>query len=191
MEQDYIQGKRFDKVDFSKIPLPKSEYEKCTFSSCDFSNSDLSGIVFSACVFEGCNLSMVKLVATALRDIRFKDCKMLGLHFEDSNKFLFSVCFDNCTLNLSSFYQQKLRKTVFKNSQLHEVDFTESDLGGAVFDNCDLKGAIFGNTILERADFSTAINYSIDPEQNRVKKAKFALSGIPGLLDKYDIDIEM
>lgn len=83
----------------------------------------------------------------------------------------------------------KLKQTVFKNSQLYEVDFTECDLSSASFDNCDLAGAIFKDTILEKADFRTAFNYSIDPELNRIKKAKFSRSGIAGLLDKYDIEI--
>jgi fluoroquinolone resistance protein len=59
-----------------------------------------------------------------------------------------------------------------------------------VFDNCDLSKASFDNTILEKADFRTAFNYSINPESNKIKKAKFSVSGIAGLLDKYDIHIE-
>ena len=41
----------------------------------------------------------------------------------------------------------------------------------------------------QAADFTTAHNYSIDPEINKIKKAKFSLSQLPGLLDKYDIVI--
>jgi fluoroquinolone resistance protein len=44
--------------------------------------------------------------------------------------------------------------------------------------------------LLEKADFRTAYNYSIDPEKNRIKKAKFSIFGVTGLLDKYDIEIE-
>jgi uncharacterized protein YjbI with pentapeptide repeats len=73
---------------------------------------------------------------------------------------------------------------------LHEVDFTEADLSGVVFVNCDLAGVIFENTNLEKCDFRSAFNYTLDPEVNRIKKAKFSLSGIKGLLEKYQIDIE-
>jgi uncharacterized protein YjbI with pentapeptide repeats len=79
---------------------------------------------------------------------------------------------------------------VFRNTQLHETDFTECDLTSSVFDSCDLAGATFDNSILEKADFSSAFNFSINPELNRIKKAKFALSGVLGLLNKYDIVIE-
>jgi hypothetical protein len=43
---------------------------------------------------------------------------------------------------------------------------------------------------LKKADLRTAYNYHIDPESNKLKKAKFSLQGLPGLLDKYGIDIE-
>ena len=82
-----------------------------------------------------------------------------------------------------------IKKTVFKNSSLLEVDFAESDLTEAVFDLCDLAMANFEQTILEKVDFTTASHYSIDPENNRIKKAKFSISGISGLLEKYNIDI--
>lgn len=73
---------------------------------------------------------------------------------------------------------------------LQEVDFSEADLTAAIFENCDLQGATFDKTILERADFRTARNYSIDPEANSIRKAKFTLEGVTGLLNKYNIDIE-
>jgi uncharacterized protein YjbI with pentapeptide repeats len=73
---------------------------------------------------------------------------------------------------------------------MHEVDFTECDLCNSVFDNCDLTGAAFDKTNIEKADFRTSFSYIIDPEKNRIKKAKFSLTGLPGLLNKYDIEIE-
>ncbi|MCW8795447.1 MAG: hypothetical protein OQK67_00080 [Chlorobium sp.] len=38
--------------------------------------------------------------------------------------------------------------------------------------------------------FHSAYNYSINPETNRIRKARFSLSGLAGLLDVYDIEIE-
>jgi fluoroquinolone resistance protein len=133
---------------------------------------------------------MAKLTKTAFKDIKFKTCKLLGLHFSDCSDFLFSVDFDDCILRLSSFYRLKLKKTKFKNSNLQEVDFVEADLANAVFENCDLSGATFEDTILEKADFRSSRNYSINPEVNRIKKARFSIAGVSGLLDKYDIIIE-
>ncbi len=93
-------------------------------------------------------------------------------------------------INQASFYQLKLRKTMFRNCQLQETDFTESDFSEARFDQCDLAGATFDRSILEKADFRTAYNYSIHPETNRIKKAKFSLPAVTGLLSRYNIVID-
>ena len=60
----------------------------------------------------------------------------------------------------------------------------------ALFDQCNFKDAKFENTILEKADFRTSYNYSIDPDVNRIRKAKFSLPAVVGLLNKYDIEID-
>jgi hypothetical protein len=44
---------------------------------------------------------------------------------------------------------------------------------------------------LEKADFSTAKNYTIDAENNKLKKAIFSLPEVIGLLSKYDIIINV
>jgi uncharacterized protein YjbI with pentapeptide repeats len=93
-------------------------------------------------------------------------------------------------LNFSSFYKLKLKSTSFRDCQLQDVEFAEGDFTKAVFHNCDLSKANFEHTTLESADFRTAYNYSVNPEINRVKKAKFSLDGIAGLLDKYEIVVE-
>jgi uncharacterized protein YjbI with pentapeptide repeats len=73
---------------------------------------------------------------------------------------------------------------------LLEVSFSESDLSNASFNHCDLQGSKFDQCNLEKTDFSAALHYSIDPERNRLKKTRFSLNGITGLLDKHDIVIE-
>ncbi len=179
----------FDKRDFKEDHLPKGEYEKCLFTNCDFSGTDLAEIIFWECEFRSCNLSLAKLTKTAFREVKFINCKMLGLHFNDCNKFARAFSFEHCLLHHSSFYQAKIKGTIFKNTQLLEADFAQCDLSGAVFEHCDFTGATFDNTILEKADLRSSFNYSIDPAMNKIKKAKFSLSGISGLLDKYDIEI--
>ena len=70
-----------------------------------------------------------------------------------------------------------------------ETDFTEADLSDCKFNNCNLKNAFFSRTVLKNADLSSSYNFIIDPDDNIVKKAKFSLHGLPGLLAKYDIRI--
>jgi fluoroquinolone resistance protein len=191
MNQAYFENKKFEKIDYTVNHLTKGDYEYCSFINCDFSNSDLSECKFSDCEFLGCNLSLVQLTKTAFRDITFKDCKMLGFPINNCNEIGLSFRFENCILNHSSFYKTKIKKTIFRNAQLQEVDFSESDLTDSLFDNCDLTRATFDHTILEKADFRTSFNFSIDPELNRIRKAKFSINGIAGLLEKYDISIDL
>jgi fluoroquinolone resistance protein len=190
MERQYIEDKHFEGNDFTMSAFEPGNYEHCRFINCNFAEVNLSGINFLECYFDGCNLGMTKLGKTGFREIKFTGCKLLGLHFDHCNRIGLAMEFDNCILNLSSFYQLKLKGTIFTNSILHEVDLAEADLSNTVFDNCDLKGTMFDNTNIEHADFRTAYNYSIDPAKNKIKKAKFSMQGLIGLLDKYDIVIE-
>ncbi|MEJ2613649.1 MAG: pentapeptide repeat-containing protein [Ignavibacteriaceae bacterium] len=190
MQSLYFEDKNFNKINFEEKPLKKGEYEKCEFTNCSFYKSDISEILFVDCIFKACNLSLVEVSETTFNNVSFTDCKLMGIHFENCNDFGLSFKFENCILDHSSFFRKKIRNTHFKNSQLIEVDFTEADLTGSVFSGCDLKRTIFDNTIIEKADLRTSFNFSIDPEINRIKKAKFSFPGIAGLLDKYDIEIE-
>jgi len=133
---------------------------------------------------------MSHIKQTVFNDISFVGCKMLGLRFDLCNDFLLSFRFKGCTLDLSSFYGLVLKKTIFENCKLLEVDFVETDLTASTFDGCDLQRAIFDRSILERADFRAAYNFNIDPERNKVRKAKFSRDGVVGLLGKYDIVVE-
>jgi len=185
-----IQDTIFDKQDYTTSPLPLGEYDNCTFNGCNFSSANITGIVFTECNFNDCNFSMVNAKGTAFKEVDFKNCKMTGFNFSISDPFLMTMQFTKCLLNLSSFYNLKLKNIRFKKCNLQEVDFVQTDLTNAAFNECDLRNAIFENSILEKADFRSSINYSFDPEQNRIKKAKFSLQGLPGLLYKYTIDIE-
>lgn len=189
MAINYVEDQLFEKIDFTKTGLIKAEFDSCKFIGCDFSNTDLLGVDFASCMFEGCNLSMAKPTKTAFRDIHFLSCKILGVHFETCNEFLFSVTFDQCVLDLSSFVKMKMKKTKISQSSLHEVDFTETDISESVFDCCDFSRAIFDNTNIAKADFRSSHGFSIDPSRNKMKKARFSMEGVVGLLDKYDIVI--
>ena len=185
----FFEGQQYEKINFTETGLPQGSYEDCVFTNCDFSNVELADLKFVDCRFVNCNMSMAKLGGTVLNMISFEGCKLLGLHFEDTNQATLSLGFANCTLDHSSFYKTRMKKTSFITSRLREVDFTDCDLTLAVFDRCDLLDARFENTVLEKADFSGSFHFTIDPAINRVRKAKFPRDGLDGLLSKYDIEI--
>jgi fluoroquinolone resistance protein len=182
---DFVAEKTFDKVN----ELSAGEYELCVFTGCDFSNKDFSGCKFIECEFKDCNLSNAKIAGVIFRDVKFHGCKLLGLMFNSCSDFGFSVGFENCYLQHGSFYKKKMKGANFKNTRLAEVDFTECDLTKARFEGCDFAGATFDRTILEKSDFQSSFNYIIDPQVNKIKNAKFSLTGIPGLLLQYEIVI--
>lgn len=190
MTDNYFEEKTFQNIEGPVNALEKGTYEVCQFKNCNFENGDFSGFSFIDCKFESCNLSLVKLSKTVLRDVLMVECKMLGLEFHKCSEHGISLSIENSTLDHSTFYGVKLKSTKFIGSSLVSVDFTEADLTNALFDYCNLENAIFENSNLERADFRKGFNFSIDPDRNRMKKAKFSAGGLSGLLGKYKLDIE-
>lgn len=188
--EKFVEDQVFTNIDFTTRPLAATTFDGCSFTRCDFSNLILGSRTFSSCVFTDCNFSLVQPGNTSFQDVVFKGCKMLGVRFDQCNDFGLSFSFEQCQLNHATFYGKKLKKTVFRECQLQETDFSHCDLTAAVFEQCDLHLALFEQTVLEKADFRTAYNYAIDSDINRIKKAKFSLAGVPGLLHKFDIVIE-
>jgi len=190
MEGTLHQNKTFEKIIFTEKELRNREFEGCTFTQCDFLNSNLSGNIFTDCTFISTNLTMVKLQGTSLKNVHFKECKVMGVDFSKCKDFLFSVSFDNCMADYSSFAAKKMAKTKFINCSMKSAQLAGADLTASRFDNCNLDSAVFNKTILNGVDFSTAYNFTIDPETNSIKKAKFSIGGLSGLLTKYDLLIE-
>lgn len=189
MQSPFIADKIFKNQDFTTNRLPKAEYDNCSFINCNFNASYLSANMFLECQFVDCDLSNSKTSDTTFKDVIFKNCKLLGVLFNDCNQLLMSITFDNCQLNFASFYQVKLANTTFSKCQFNKTEFTEANLSKSIFDDCDFNNAVFFNTNLEHADFLTSYNYSIHPENNKIKGAKFSKAQIKGLLDSYKIHI--
>jgi len=188
MEQLH-EDKNFEKIIYAGKVIRGREFQGCTFKKCDFSASDFSYNKFHDCLFEGANLSMMKMNGVTLNNITFRNCKILGLNFSECHDFLFSVSFESCIVDYSSFMGKKMLKTKFIQTTLKETNFIQANLSGALFEGTDLAGAIFNGTDLSAANLVTAYNYSIDPELNQVKKAAFSMGGLPGLLEKHNIKI--
>lgn len=189
MEPVYVQDKCFDKVDFTlkDLAVMGNHFEDCHFLQCNFSKSVLSHLRFFDCSFVNCQLNLCMIEETLWQQVRFKGCKMMGLYFEQANRFGWDVFFDDCQLDHSSFCQMKLSSQSFLLCSLKGVDFSQAVLTGVLFSNCNLENAKFVGCDLQKADFSTAYNYSLDPEQNKLRKAKFSREGLSGLLTKYQI----
>ncbi|MFK8060621.1 MAG: pentapeptide repeat-containing protein, partial [Polaribacter sp.] len=166
------------------------EYDNCTFKDCNFESIHASNIQFVECEFIDCNFSNTIVKDSAFKDVNFINCKMIGVKFNECDPFLLQFSFKDCQLNFSSFYKLKIPNTKFVNCNLEEVDFTETNLTSVVLDNCDLKNTIFDSTNIEKSDFRSSFNFEMNPEENRLKGAKFSRNSVDGLLSKYKIIIE-
>lgn len=190
MASDFImEDREWRDLDWRKDAPPAGAYDQCRFLHCDLSNAVLTGYHFTDCLFEQCDLSNADLRGVVFNDAVFSGCKLTGLHFEDCHTIPFGVRFSGCILTLASFVKMMLRKTVFEDCRLTETDFSGADLREAVFCGSDLDRAIFSGCNLEKADFRKVVQCTIDPAQNRMRKAKFSLEGLPGLLSAYGLDI--
>ena len=164
-------------------------FEQYHFLNFDLSQFDLVGRRFSDCLFENCNLAGSSLRDTALQNVAFAGCKLLGLPFHTCREMLFAVHFDQCQLDYASFWARAMPNTRFMGCSLREADFTGADLTNAVFQECSLLNAVFSQTKLPAADFTTAHDVVLDPELNELQQARFALHGLPGLLAKHGLVI--
>lgn len=190
MDLDFYQDEIFEKRSFSGQEIRNKEFENCVFQQCDFSESNFSGNRFTDCTFTGCNMALVPLNRSVLNGVTFRDCKLIGVNFTACESSMFSVSFQACKLDFALFSNKKIIKTLFSKCSLKSVDFSGSILTGSHFQECDLENAIFSQTKLDQVNFLTAYNFTIDPEQNLVKKARFSSESLAGLLRKYDLKIE-
>lgn len=190
MPDIFFEDKEFKSIDFTENPLEKGDYEHCSFISCDFSKVDLSHFSFVDCTFEKCRFNLAKLYQTTIREVIFTECNLIGLHFERANTSMFSAQFISSQLDVSSFVKMPLRLCKFEKCKLKEVDFSSADLRSVSFEECDLTGTVFNNTNLEKADFRTAFNFIIQPDKNRLSKARFSKYGLEGLLRGFDIRVD-
>ena len=187
-ERLYLEDKTFENVSYAS-GFETGTYENCYFKNCDLSKKNLSDSSFIDCSFQICDLSNVSLNNTGLRGVSFVECKLIGVNFDSVNDMLLKFNFENCQMNLASFYTKSIKETIFKDCILVEADFAEADLTKAAFINCDLDSAIFDRTNLSHADFQSARNYRINPEENNVFKARFSEQGLRGLLSNLNIII--
>ena len=174
---------------FKTEGFDEQEYENTHFILCDFNQMQASDIDFIDCIFEDCNLSLMKVNNVGFKNVQFINCKLTGVDFSACNNFLLQLSFLGSNLKLANFEKLKLVDTLFDNCDLSEAYFVETNLEKAIFNNCNLQLTVFSFTNLKSTDFSSSHGYVINPNENQMKKAKFSLSGLPGLLISYDIDI--
>lgn len=186
---EYYKEQLFEKTDFKNQVISEIEFYKCEFVSCIFVKSVFDKCVFEKCEFRNCDLSVVDFAESALIDAEFTDSKLIGIDWTKARKPIY-IDFLKCVLNDSSFYKLDLRSRKIESCTAHNVDFEEINLSKAICSRTDFLGSKFNGADLSEADFTEAVNYSIDPNNTKIKKAKFSHPEVLNLLDAWDIIIE-
>lgn len=185
----------YDQI-FEKVHLEANTTLSATFTDCEFVKCTLTSVTlnncrFSGCTFLECDLSLAQIPGCSFPATRFEKSKLIGINWTLADwslpGFQKLIGFYDCVLNHSTLIGLELENLQIINCIVHEVDFRETNCSKADFKGTDFAKSIFGNTNLTKADLSQARNYAIDPGNNILKKAKFALPEAMSLL--YNMDI--
>jgi len=184
-------NQRIEKASFDYLLELGKEFEGACFVGCDFQNCNLAGFCFEDCEFENCNLSLIKIKNTKIRGNKFKSCKMVGVDWSVFEVGLsFGNSFENCVLDMSNFTGLNISHFEAYKSSFNEVWFNEANLSESVLKECDFEGAYFNNSNLYKADLRSSYGYMINPQFNKISKAKFSLPEAVSLLSGFDISLE-
>jgi fluoroquinolone resistance protein len=137
---------------------------------------------------------MIKVSNCEFADVSFTDTKLISVNWTEATwpriRRQGLLQFDNCVLNHSTFIGLSLQKCTMNKCLAKNVDFREADLSEADLSHTDFSESLFGQTNLIGADFRHAVNYTIDPGSNQIRKAKFTMPEATSLLYCMDIQLE-
>lgn len=104
MPQAYYEELTFQNKTFEdQTELSIGTYENCHFQVCDFSKISLKECQFINCDFVECNLQLVNIQKTKWSDVHFRQCKMIGLRFDEAKPMGISVSMEYCNLSNAVF----------------------------------------------------------------------------------------
>lgn len=165
------------------------EFYQCRFENCDLTAVDFSQSRFETCVFSGCNLSLARINDCRFLGVRFEQCKLAGSAFDKCDAFILDIGFEGSIISNCNFSKLNLKKTLFRGCEILESDFVGTQLMESDFSQSTLAGSVFNTCDLTKANFTGARSYSINPQNNKVKKARFSMPEALGLLEHLDIVI--
>jgi len=180
----------FQNIQYLQQNLRDREYTNCIFKKCIFDNCDLSNSIFIDCLFLDCNLSNTKINNCSFQEVVFEKCKLLGIRFATIDTLLITWIFKESIITICDFSYLDIKESKFLKCEMKEVDFINTNLIGADFNGSSLPLCKFHNTNLEKANFLGALNYYINPIENKLKQAKFSYPDVLSLLDTFEIKIE-
>lgn len=183
------EDEEFSRLVFTDISLANHEFARCRFIECSFVDADLSGAQFDSCAFSACNLSNPRIDKARFIDIDFSLCKLAGLAFYRCSQGVFDLRFSGCHITSCNFSDVRMKGCGFKGCEIKECWFQDSFLVEADFSGSTFLDTLFHGCDLQKASFLGSHGYSIDPRNNKVRKARFSLPEVLSLLEGFEIVI--
>jgi uncharacterized protein YjbI with pentapeptide repeats len=187
--EEELSERNFESIELRDGVVENRVFENCVFTRAHLSGSSFRRCRFVDCVFEECDLSNWQLAGAEMRAVTFKDCKMVGINWAHTGS-LVHLDWNSCVLSYGNFVGLDLRKSSMRKCVAREADFADANLSEMDLRGTDFGAARFANTNLTKADLRQAMNYSIRPDSNKIKKAKFSLPEATLLLYGLDIVLE-
>lgn len=187
-DEEYYLNETFNGKDLSESELKEKEFTGCSFEKVNFEKAKLKYVRFENCTFKNCNLGLVKLTGSRFIDCEFFDCKMIGINWTEVEEPV-KIKIENSKIDYSIFFAMDLRRIEITECEAREVNFENADISKGKFNGTNFISSKFKNTNLSASDFREAMNYDINPEFNKIKKAKFSMPEVMTLLQCFDIEI--
>jgi len=188
-EKDIYSQETFSKLILTEETIESRVFDECEFIDCLFIGCKFEKCRLLNCKFEKCDLSNIVPMNSEFREVKFTNCKTIGIDWTRAGK-LKELQFSECLVNYSNFRLLKLPKTVIKKCEVKDVDFIETNLKDSNLSRSDFENSIFFKSDLSGVDFSHATNYTIDVNNNILKKTRFSLPEALSLLSNLDIIVE-
>lgn len=186
--KDYY-DQHFENINYSNKKIEFKTFEECNFISCDFSETVFKNCKFRYCQFNNCNLSLMAVSCSKFLDVKFSDCKIIGVNWTYSDALSSPIIFSKCNISQSNFLGLNLKSILIAECIAREIDFRDCDLSKSVLTMNDFKNTLFCNTNLIKTDFTNSINYAINVLDNKIQGAKFSLPDAVSLLSGLGIEI--
>ena len=106
---------------------------------------------------------------------------------KSTSPFSTGLKFSHCNLGYANFSQLDNKGMEFRDCDMQESGFDLAKIKSSKFSNCNLERATFGGTDLTDCDFTTAYNFTINPNNCKLNKTKFSRNDLSGLVAHLDI----
>lgn len=171
-------------------PWTNHHFENCHFEGLTFGEMDWRNTRFENCTFERCNLVGVRWTGARLHGVDFKECTVDRLRWSTLSPQFLNLSLHECQATGGDWSDLDLKGCKLIDSNLSACDFSGADARNVDWSGSKLTEVIFHRSDLREGDFRTAIEWNIDPQENRVRDARFASNNLEGLVGRMGIRLD-